>query len=437
MPAFGLIAKTTAGDVGEAFQEIHRIKGDDYRLMLRKHVIGADFVAQELTNGPGAVFSGFMDSDIAVKAGKVAMDKILRFYQQPDMLVRAGSFISARKRFAKRAHEAGEFASLQDAMLNEGVIDNAVAFTERYTMNYGTVPRIVKIGRQLPFVNLFISYTSEITRILKNLTEDAIAPGPNSAGRMHAIGVLGAMAAVPAMMTAFSKGNLSDKDRADWEKLEKLSPDYNRGRFRIPTRRDKEGRFHYFDITNMLPADNYSQMIKAFSNGDAQAALASNPILSLQNTPLLNMAVEQITGEDIRTGQKIAGYGRVREILKETLPPWMPPGYEGQRLERAFSPNDEGGRGLTNQRTGVQYLPSDIIKNYLTGMRFGNAQLATVQKSAIRESQQEIALQQALLRDITSLNVPDSEKAQAQQIYNKTVEEIMLKLHSKMGKPQQ
>lgn len=433
MPTFALISQAKLGDIGEAYKIIHHLKDDDYRLMLRRHIIGADYVSSELSKGPGSIFSGYMDSDIAVKTAKLGAEKILKFYQQPDMLVRAGAFISARRRFAKRAVEEGKFASLQDAMKDESVIDQAVNFTQRYTMNYATVPRIVKIGRQLPFVNLFISYTSEITRILKNLIEDAISPGPNSAGRMHAITVLGAMAAIPAGMTAFAEGQLSERDKQDWDKMKKLSPVYNRGRFRIPTGRDKKtGNFTYFDITNLLPADNYSQMIKAFAEGDTSAAAAANPLISLQNTPLLNMITEQITGQDLRTGQDISGFGRVREVLKETLPPWVPPGYEGQRLIRAFSENAEGGTGLTNMKTGVQYKPSDVIANYLTGMRFGNVSLATVQKSAISEAKQEIAAQQSLLSDILRMNTSAEKKAQARAIYDETVQQIMMRLHSKM-----
>lgn len=436
MPFMGLISKTTPGDVGEAFKIIHRLKNEDYRLMLRRHIIGADYVSSELSKGPGTIFSGYMDTDVAMKGLKYGMQALLKNYQQPDMLIRAGAFISARKRIAKRAIEEGRFATLQEAMLDPKVIDDAVDFTERYTMNYDTVPRIVKVGRQLPFVNMFISYTSEITRILKNLAEDAISPGANSAGRMHAITVLSGMVALPAMLLAGAKANLSPKDRADWEKIEKASASYNRSRFRIPTGRDKEGRFHYFDITNMLPADNWSQMMRAAINGDAEAALAANPLVSLQNTPLLNMAAEQIAGEDLRTGQKIAGYGRVREILKETLPPVIPPGYEGQRLIRAFSENEQGGMGLTNIKSGTQYRPSDIVANYLTGLRFGNVQLASVQKAAISEAKQEIALQQQLMRETMNVNVPMEVKAKARNIYRQAVEQIMLKLHSKMGIPE-
>lgn len=453
-PLMGLIAKTTAGDVGEAFREIHVTKGEDYRIMLRKHIIGGDYTSSELSKGPGTIFSGYLDSDIAVKAGKEIHRAVLKGYQQPDMLTRAGAFVSARKRYAQEALEKGiketvidpvtgqpvetttTFADLQDAMKHEAVIDRAVAFTNRYTMNYSTVPAIVKAGRQLPFINLYISYTSEITRILKNLSMDIIAPGPNSVSKMHAITTLGAMAAIPTIMTMGGRGMLSDRDRKDWDQVEALSPNYNRSRFRIPYKREADGRFRYFDITNLLPADNYSQMMKALVQGDHEAFLSANPLISFQNTPLLNMATEQITGEDMRTGQSIQGYGRVREILKEVLPPFIPPGYEGQRLQRAFSSNVEGELGLTNMRTGVQYRPSDIVANYMTGMRFGNVMLSTMQKGAISQAKQQIAEQQQLLRDTTNMNVGPEQRAHAQEMYNKAVEQIMLQLHSKMPVPQ-
>lgn len=434
MPLFALIAKTSPRDIGEAFQQIHRVKGDDYKLMLERHIIGVDFVSSELSKGPGYLVSGHLDSDIATKVAKYGIDKILKFYQQPDVIMRAGAFISARRRFAQRAMEAAPetFASLQDAMKHSDVIDKAVEFTNRYTMNYATVPRIVKIGRQLPFINLFISYTSEITRILKNLTSDAISPTADSAGRMHALTVLGGMVAVPAMLTSMFEGSLSKKDQEDWQKVKDLSPDYSRSRFRLPTSRDKEGRFHYFDITNYLPADALSQMVKAFSHGDYEAAQAANPLFSLQNTPLLNIAAEQIAGKDLQTDRTIEGVGRVREILKETLPPILPPGYEGTRLINAFSPNDQGGIGLTNAKTGVQYRPSDVIANYMTGMRFGNVELATVQKSAIGQAKQEIALQQSILRDIVNTNTTPEQKQRAQENYKAAEEEIMLKLNAKL-----
>lgn len=436
LPLFGLIAKATPGDIAEAYREINVTKGDTYKLMLQRHIIGADYVANELSNGPGHLLSGFQDGDIAMKLARYGIDKAMSFYQQPDLLLRSAAFIAARRRAANEAFNATDtkFASLQDAMNHPDTIDKATEFTNRYTMNYSAVPRIIKVSRQLPFVNLFISYAGEITRILKNLTEDAIAPGPNSAGRMHAVTVLGAMAAIPAMLTASFEGNLSKQDQADWDKVKTLSPDETRARFKLPLYRDKDGSFHYMDITNLLPADSVSQMIKAFSNGDYKAAKAANPIFDLQNTPLLSMATEQISGQELNTGRKIDGtFGRVREILKETLPPILPPGYEGTRLINAFSTNDQGGQGLTNMRSGVQYKPSDVIANYLTAMKFGNVQLATVQRQAVGQTQQDLATQQALLRDVVNTNTTPEEKQRATGIYNKAQEEIMFKLHQRLG----
>lgn len=446
MPAFGLIAKTTAGDVGEAYRIIHHLKNEDYHLMLERHIIGADFISSELHKGPGYLFSGYADADIAHKVSKYGIDKILKFYQQPDMLIRAGAFISARKRFAADLLENGvevtdtagnktltRVASLQDALAHASTIDRAVEFTQRYTMNYATVPRIVKIGRQLPFINLFISYTSEITRILKNLTEDAINPGIDSGGRMHAITTLAAMAAIPTGIVAAFTNSLSPKDQLEWKKVRDLQPDYARARFLVPTRRDSDGRFHYFDVTNLIPADNYSAMIKSFADGDLAAAKTANPIFSLQNTPLLNIAAEQIAGQDLRTGRKMVGaVGRVNEVLKEILPPIIPPGYEGTRLAHAFSENQEGGLGTTNLRTGVQTLPSDIIANYMTGMRFGNVQLATVQRQAVSEAKQAIAEQQRLMRDITGSNFSLARQVEARNVYVEAVRQIMLQLNQRL-----
>ena len=190
------------------------------------------------------------------------------------------------------------------------------------------------------------------------------------------------------------------------------------------------------DITSMIPADNYTQMMKAALNGDTEAAASANPFVSLQDTPLLNIATEQISGQSLRTHDKISGAGRIREILQEVLPPIIPPGYEGQRLQRAFTENAQGTMGLTNLRTGVINRPSDIIASYLTGMRFGNVSLASLQKATVSEAQRAIADQQSLLRQTTNTNVNLAQVAAAREHYRQSVTQIMLQLHSRMGTPQ-
>lgn len=424
MPLFMLMARVSPQEIWQAAQVIHKGTNPELlKLMYERHILGVDYAAQELTANLGHMVSGYMDADIASKTARAGYAFMHKAYQQPDMLLRAGAFISAQKRIAERMSLPLEHPS---------VIDAAVEAADRVTMNYATVPRIVKAARQLPFVSLFISYTSEITKIIKNLSMDAISKDTHIQDRMHAIAVLGGMAAIPALLTAGFEGNLSPQDRKDWDKLRTLQPDYARSRFYLPLSRDPDGRFRYMDMTSMIPADNYTQMMKSALSGDVAAARAANPIFSLQDTPLLNIATEQISGTDLRTGHKVAGLQRASEVLKEILPPIVPPGFEGERLLNAFSQNATGTLGLTNLKTGVQTRPSDIIASYLTGMRFANVQLSTVQKSAASEAQQAIVEEKQHLNETIRMNVPDEDKRQAMNRYSESVKQIMLQLQTKL-----
>lgn len=427
MPLFMLIARVGLDDLFQAVKVIHRNADPALLSIMReRHVLGVDYAAEELSTNLGHMVSGYFDSDAATRIAKFGYAKAREIYQQPDMLLRAGAFISARKRLAERMNLPIDHSA---------VLDAAVEAADRVTMNYATVPKAVKAARQLPFVSLFISYTSEISKIIKNLAVDAISTGTHQQDRMHAIGVLGAMAAIPPILVASFEGNLSPQDRKDWQQTRSLQPDYSRSRFLLPLYRDEQKRFHYMDMTTMIPADNYTQMIKASVQGDMAAAASANPFFSLQDTPLLNIATEQISGESLRTHDKISGVGRIREILQEVLPPIVPPGYEGQRLVRALSENKEGGLGTTNLRTGVISKPSDIVASYLTGMRFGNVSLATVQRQAVSEAKQAIAEQQQQLRDTANTNAALPTQLAAREHYRKAVEQIMLQLHSRMGTP--
>ena len=431
-PMFSLMAKAKFSDMGKAWGVMkHGTDPELLREMRQRHIIGADFVASELGHGPGSLFNGNFDSDVAVKAARAGYEKLQEFYRAPDVLVRAAAFISARDRFALRYAESTGMA-LADALKHEDVLSKAANFTERYTMNYSSVPRIVKAARQLPFFSLFMSYTSEITKILKNLAQDVIDPHIDSAGRMHAVTTLGAMAALPVMILAGAKGNLSEKDRRDWETIEKLSPDFNRTRFRIPTGRNKDGTFNYFDMTNLIPADAYTSMVRGFVNGDVAGAMAQNPIASLQDTPLLNIVSEQVTGKDRNTGQDIKDFGRVSAVLKEVLPPLIPPGYEGTRLEQAFATNELGNLGTRNLRTGVEVTPSTIVANYLTGMRFSNIQLETLQKQAVGAAMADIAQQQVSARRVLQSDANQQTKQETAEHLRKMSEEILKNLTVKL-----
>lgn len=424
MPLFGLIAKTNMTDLTEAWRHMNA-KGDLYKLFLREGITTADMSVAEMTDGPGRLFSGFFDADAATRMAAQGVSKALDIYRAPDAVLRAGTFLSAMKRFSKGDLIAG--------LADPDIVRRAVAFTNRYTMNYHAVSPIIKVARQLPFVSLFLSYTTEITRILANLTHDAVNPGIDSAGRIHALGVLGGMATIPALMVSAGENSLSAKDRKEWDKVKALSPNYSRSRFRIPLYRDTKGAFHYADLTNLLPADAYSMMVKAIAAGDFEAAAAVNPLINLTNTPLLTIATEQIAGKDIQTGQAIRGLDRARAVLKEILPPITPAvGYEAERIQNAFTPNAAGGLGLTNARTGRSVMPSDIVLNYLTGMKFANVSPTTIERGYISEAKQRIAEEQQHLRQVTATDVAPAAKAAAVERFNSAVKEIMLDMHGKM-----
>lgn len=428
LPMFMLMARATPKDVFDATRVIWKgMNPELLSVMRQKHILGVDYAAQELTTNLGAMVSGSLDADLATRIVKQGYSKLHDFYQQPDMLQRAGAFISAQRRYAER---------MGLPPMDSRVIDAATDYTDRFTMNYGTVPRVVKAARQLPFVSLFVSYTSEITKILKNLVVDATTKGIHSDDRMHAIMALGAMAAIPALLTTAFESNLNKNDLADWKKLRALQPDYARSRFYLPTSRDEKGNFHYMDMTSLIPADSYTQMIKAALQGDHQAFVAANPIASLQDTPLLNIATEQVSGKDLRTGQSIQNFGRVKEVMKELLPPILPPGYEGTRIMNSFSPNALGTTGLTNLRTGLTTAPSDLILNYLTAIRMGTTNLASVQKTAMMDAQAQIAHEKQLMNDTVRMNVPNETRVAAYDRYTKSVTEIMAKMQSQMAGPQ-
>ncbi len=446
-PMFLKMARSNFTDAGRAWSLLRKgadLSAEDFALlqtMRQRHIVGADYITSELGKGPGSLFSGNFDADIATKMAGHTFDKMAEAYQKPDTLVRVASFISARDRIAKELSTNGIHdavtgtkspISFSDALNHESTLSRAAAFVERYTMNYSAVPRIVKVARQLPFFSLFLSYTSEITKILKNLTDDLIHNGADGAGRMHAVKTLGLMAAIPTLMIAGAKSNLSKKDREDWEAIESASPDFTRNRFRFPIGRNKDGTFNYWDITSMIPADAYTQMIRAAVNGDGAGFIKANPIAGLQDTPLLNIASSQITGQDIHTGQKIQDLGRVKQVLQEILPPIIPPGYEGNRLQKAFSANSEGGTGLTNLHTGVQTTPSNIVLNYLTGMRFGNVSKDAVQRQATQAAMADIATQQTIARRVLSSNATDEDKQYAAEHLRKVSEEILKSLTTKL-----
>lgn len=455
-PAFAAIGRATPRDITEA---VNIIKDSNHPLrkeIMEQGIGNVDQVKtefyKEFENLTGGKYKfgevdlanlgmGKLDLDLAEKVARRGVRSLLDVYRYPDNLVRIGTYLSAKNRIAQQ---------LGKALEDPEVITQATRFTNRYTMNYDAVSPIVKKMRQLPGFNLFITYTAEMTRILKNLAEDVVMGNTRDGvtdlsrhGRAYAVAPLAALATLPELIQSASEANLSPQDKAEWDKVKKAMPAYARGRYRFGIERDKKtGAFRYKDFTPLIASDSLNQMITSAIKGDTQAAMANNPVFNADNTPIINMVIDQFTGEDHRTGRAFRGQlgemrntaDRLANLAKEALPPWFPPaGSEWQKLIQATSTNAEGTRGITNTRTGVRLTPQDFLRPYLTGIRAGEVNPDIQVKRAISETKREIANETAYLNDVLNSDLPDAKKNAAMETFRRIVLELQDNLRQRLG----
>lgn len=353
---------------------------------------------------------GNIDLDLAERYARRGFRKVLDFYRAPDNITRIGTYLSAKRRIAE---------SLGLELSDQRVKDKAAIFTNRYTMNYDSIAPAIKTARQIPLVNLFLSYTAEVARIGKNLMEDVITgkgDGLTQHGRMFAMIPLIGIALVPEMMQQSAEDELSPKDKADWEKAKLLMPDYARTRYRFNIKRDpKTKQFTYTDFTPLVPTDAYNQMFKAIAHGDWQALGAVNPIAGTQNTPFVNIAVSQLQGKDLQTQRPFRDFSdRFASIAKEVLPPNTPGvGSEAVRFNQAYTPNAEGTLGTTNLRTGTSLTPADFWQVYYSGLKPGGVNLSVLQQKLQSQAKQDVANEIAYANDILKSNAAPEIKQKA------------------------
>jgi len=405
-----------------AFRLIKR-GGPEVREMLEQGILNVDAIRGEMLRNVDYVRMLGIDDSITGLVQK-GINKALDFYRWPDMLVRGATYMRAKTKFSK---ELGLPESHAD------VIAKARDWTNRYTVNYANVAPIVKTLRQIPFTNLFISYTAEITRITKNLVQDVFShedPGQ----RVRAAGLIGGLAATPFVLEKFATLQLSEKDRKEWNKARALMPDYQRTKHLIVMGREKDGRFRYFDMTPLVQIDALTQMGRAIVAGDTAALAAVNPVVSWENTPAVNIVAEQITGEDLRSGRPIDKniLTRAKAVLDDVVPPILPGGYEFRRWSEALSRTDTGDLGTTNARTGRRTTPGEIVSSYLTGMRFGTVDANKLHQFAVADAKRKIANEQAYLRDVVQTNVVQRQKEKALKRYQEAQKQILLELTQRL-----
>lgn len=363
------------------------------------------------------VLSGETDKTIwdSIKRG---VNKAHTFFSLPDDVVRASVFMNEAKRAAQELGVPLE-------SMDQRVADRALQFTLRRAMDFGNLPRAVKLGREVPFVNLFLGYTYEIARITKNMAVDA------SKGDLQAGATLAGMATLPFLAQQQAEQALSPQDRLAWTKAQNVAQDYSRPRFKIPVGRNADGSFTYYDITSILPFNDYQMMARSVLNGDAESFAAVNPLIGFDKSPFFSVAVPQITGKDQHTQRDFRdNTDRLKNFAQQLLPAVTPGiGYEYQKS----APEALGGQlGVTNLKTGRTNSPIGTLLRNFTGIDQTTVNPDIATKQFVVAAQQQIANEKAYLMDTLKSSQNDATKQRAIQRFQEAAQTIAQEMQSKI-----
>lgn len=388
--------------------------------ILRNHISGADISSQDLKRGALE-----MDSTFNPDAKDRALSKVTSFhrlvqkiYGLPDNIVRITAYIKNRPRFFAEGNAKG----LAGDELRTYTERETTKWVNNHTMNYGIVPQIVKIARETPFVSPFVSYQQQMLKLLTVLGQEAISG--SGADRAWAVGNLGMLIGVPLMLAAYAKGQLSPGDQKEWDRAQRLSPEYSGAQIRVPLGRNKDGSFRYMNIANIVPAGDTAAMLRNLANGEGGKLFAGNPFIGWEKSPILNLVTEQVKWRENVTDRKLEGVlDRTRAAAKQMLPPLTPGvGYEWDRLQSGFTRNAQGGLGLTNARTGRVDTPGSAL------LRQAGIPLSTVRPTQLlRRAQSDFNEEKASagmeFRQTRDTNATPAARQAAQDKYMATVRE--------------
>lgn len=416
MPLTAAIARVAPWELWPA-AKMMLAKGKEWEEAVRNGIVGADFSAQELGRGALEMDATF-NSGRTGKAWRAVKGAAQKAYGMPDNVIRFAAYHKAKARFFGEGNAQG----LKGADLESFAQNKATDFVNRYTMNYGAVSNAVKVARETPFVSPFISYQAEMLRILKNLGEDALSG--SASDRVWALGNLAGLIAAPLLAAKAFESKLSDKDQKEWDRIQKLSPSYSGSQIRVPLSKSKDGSFRYLNIANLVPAGDSAALARNLANGDGARIFASNPFFGWEKTPIFNTIAEQVKGRENVTDRKLeTPVDRGRALLKEVLPPLTPYiGYEAQRIGAAFTPNAEGGLGITNARTGRSDTSGTALLRQ-AGLPLSDVKLQPLLRRAQSDFREEKARAGMELRQTRDTNATPAARQKAQEKYLATVRE--------------
>ena len=424
-PVLGFIGRADIAGYKKAWAMLRQgASHPDFKEATLNGIFDANYVKGELLKDAGNILKAKSPNTVQAMFEKFR-DRSLELHQLPDILTRAASYFSARARAA---------ADMGLPETDARVINAARLHTDRYCPNFAQVAPAIKTLRKTPFVNMYITYAAELTRVTKNLVMDVMDSSVPSAQRVHSAKALGGLFALPILAEHMSTAALSPKDQDEWKRTVENMPDYARNRNRIVTGRNADGSFNFIDITRYNQVDHLSQMMRTIMNGDWKAFISTNPLMGLDNTVALSIAASQISGIDTHTKQPVSGLtGRVQEIMRESLSPIFPGNSEATKIVNSFSPNATGALGLANPVSGQSNTPSQMIATYLTGLRFSTVQPAHLVQQVVNQAQRQMADEGKYYKDIINSNVPTEQKQLAAQRLGAMQQRVMKDLGDRLG----
>lgn len=416
MPILGLMSKTTPLDWIKSIKTIFdksEAGQTELTRLKRLGVYGGDPVGGMLREDMKYLMDGSLDRILGERVSG-ALHKWEEAWRTPDLVIRVAAFQRAEARLAEQ-FGAGTKAT-----------DAAIDHMNRYTMNYGAVPPIVKYGRQLPFVNQYLSFTFEAMRITKNLIQDA------AKGDVYAMGVLATVGAAPFIIQQMSESQLSEKDNKEWQQVKALGRPYERHNFRFVQERMPNGDFRYISFSPLVLHDPLLQSFRAVMSGHAGDLLDTNPFVEWNNTPLLNVVSSLVTHRNRTTGQALYGFGDYAQSIRADVAPILL-GTDLDRLERALRPNEEGGRGVIDIRSGKVSSVEDIIQTYATSMRPYTVRPAYLLRQAQAAAIDQIKASQNHYKSVLATNASAEVKGNAKADFDIAIQHIMASFKENYG----
>lgn len=417
-PFFMLAARVSPIQIVDAIKQVAAdtrlgksmgIQGAMVSELHQQHMLGANYSEAELNSFARKLASGNTGNPL-VKTLKSIRGAVMGLYGIPDDLVRVASYLSQKPRFLKEASAKGLVGDVAEKYAR----DTATMWVNEHAMNYGQVPKAIKILRQFPVVSPFASYSYEMVRLTKNLLKD-IAVG-DASDKLWATAGLTALYAFPVALASWAKNKFLSKDeQKEFDHTEALMPQDQRGQLKLVLGKNPEGSFKYQGLNPWMPAGDMISTIQSAAKGDWESLKATQPFFGWQKSPIASAFVDAfMKGEHSFTHQKLdtpeKQAGRIAEAFVPSLTPKI--GFAAKKLERGFTRSDAGTLGEIDPRTGNIINPQTALLS-LVGINQQVANPMMLRRSAYYQGLSRIDDAKRELFRITRSGAPQRQKDEA------------------------